>query len=184
MISDEQLALQLKQGNREALAVLAERHYDALLGYLYRRLWGDRALAEDLAQETFMRVLSASQQYQYPRPFKAWLYAIALNLVRNHHASADTRRVVAVPDTEDDVLPLVEEDGAGEAILLAQDENNAVIAALAALPETQREVILFYYYAALDMPAIAEALDIPLGTVKSRMAAGIKRLREGMKEAL
>lgn len=177
MITDEQLALQLQQGHRAALATLVERHYDALLGYLYRMMSGDRALAEDLVQETFLRVLTAVQQYQHPRPFKPWLYAIATNLARNHYKRADTRHT----DSVDDDLEC--EDGdVPEDVLLARDEVQAVIAALAALSDEQREVIVLYYYQSLEGPEIAAALNIPLGTVRSRLAAGVRRLRQWMEQ--
>lgn len=177
MITDEQLALQLQQGHRAALATLVERHYDALLGYLYRMMSGDRALAEDLVQETFLRVLTAVQQYQHPRPFKPWLYAIATNLARNHYKRADTRHTDSVDDD------LEGEDGdVPEDVLLARDEVQAVIAALAALSDEQREVIVLYYYQSLEGPEIAAALNIPLGTVRSRLAAGVRRLRQWMEQ--
>jgi RNA polymerase sigma-70 factor, ECF subfamily len=177
VISDEALALQLQQGQRTALGTLVERHYDALLGYLYRMMSGDRALAEDLVQETFLRVLSAVGQYQHPRPFKPWLYAIATNLARNHYKRADTRRTLEA--NEDDEI------GAGdapEAVFLEHDEVQAVIAALATLSDEQREVIVLYYYQSLEGGEIAAALGIPLGTVRSRLAAGVRRLRQWMEE--
>ena len=92
MATDEQLAQQLQQGDQGALSVLVERHYDPLLGYLYRLTRGDRSLAQDLAQETFLRALRGIAGYISPRPFKPWLYAIATNLARNHYTRADTRR--------------------------------------------------------------------------------------------
>src|SRR5690348_4545040 len=91
-VSDEQLAQQLQDGDRAALTALVERHYDPLLGYLYRLARGDRPLAQDLAQETFLHALRGITHYTYPRPFKPWLYAIATNLARNHYNRADTRR--------------------------------------------------------------------------------------------
>ena len=82
MQTDEQLARQLQRGDTQALAQLVERHHSPLLGFLYRLTGGDRALAEDLVQDTLLRVLRTSQQYHAARPFKPWLYAIALNVAR------------------------------------------------------------------------------------------------------
>ena len=178
MISDEALALELQQGRQTALTALVERHYEPLLGYLYRMMSGDRALAEDLVQETFLRALSGIAQYQHPRPFKPWLYAIATNLARNHYKSADTRYTLAAD--EDGVVS--GEWDAPEEALLAEDEVQTVIAALASLPDDQREVIVLYYYQSLEGAAIAAALGIPLGTVRSRLAAGVRRLRRWMEE--
>src|SRR5215475_1657683 len=101
MLSDEQLAKQLQQGDRAALTALVERHYDPLLGYLYRMTRGDRSLAQDLVQETFLRVLRGISGYSTPRPFKPWLYAIATNLVRNYYTSADLRRTDNSLEDED-----------------------------------------------------------------------------------
>jgi RNA polymerase sigma-70 factor, ECF subfamily len=103
--TDEELALRLQQGDRTTLTTLVARHYDALLGYLYRMTGGDRSLAEDLAQETFLRALRAIEQYRRDYRFKPWLYAIATNLARNHYNRADTRRTRSV-EAEDDDLSL------------------------------------------------------------------------------
>lgn len=173
--SDEQIAHQLQQGNRAALTELVERHYDPLMGYLYRMTRGDRALAQDLAQETFLRALRGIGGYAYPRPFKPWLYAIATNLARNHYTSADTRRTESADEHADYAA-----DDTPDAALLEQDEAQAVIGALDGLPDHQREVIVLYFYQSLSLQAIADALDIPLGTVKSRLSIGVKRLRERM----
>ena len=176
--SDEQVAQQLQGGDRAALTLLVERHYDPLLGYLYRLTRGDRALAQDLAQETFLRVLRGISGYAAPRPFKPWLYAIATNLARNHYTSADLRRTDnAVED---------EEYGAEDApdiALLEQAEAQAVIGALDRLPVAQREVIVLYFYQGLPLQAIADTLEIPLGTVKSRLSIGVGRLRKFMAES-
>lgn len=183
MVSDETLAQQLQQGQQQALNELVERHYDALLGYLYRMTGGQRALAEDLTQETFLRVLNAIHQYQHPRPFKPWLYAIATNLARNHYKRADTRYTVAMDD-ESERQP--DTQASQEETLLAEAETQAVIAAviaaLAALTDEQREVIVLYYYQSLDGAEIATALGIPQGTVRSRLAAGVRHLRQWMQE--
>jgi len=177
-ISDEQLAQQLQRGDRAALTALVERHYDPLLGYLYRMTRGERSLAQDLAQETFLRVLRGIASYGFPRPFKPWLYAIATNLARNHYGSADRRRTDNLG--EDDEYGA--EDAPDTAVLEAA-EAEAVIRALDVLAEGQREVIVLYFYQGLPLQAIAEALDIPLGTVKSRLSIGVGRLRKLMTES-
>ena len=174
--TDEQLAQQLQDGDRAALAALVERHYDPLLGYLYRLARGDRSLAQDLAQETFLHALRGIARYTYPRPFKPWLYAIATNLARNHYNRADTRRTDNAAEDQE-----YGTEDAPDHALFEQDEAQAVIAALDSLPDHQREVIVLYFYQSLSQQAIAETLSIPLGTVKSRLSIGVSRLRERMK---
>ncbi|MDX2162159.1 MAG: RNA polymerase sigma factor [bacterium] len=179
VVTDEEYGRRLQTGDRGAVGVLVERHHAALIGYLYRMTGGDSALAEDLAQETFVRVLRFIAQYRYPRPFKAWLYAIATNIARNHYNSADQRHTLSAdpdaPEPPDDSATLDDP-------LIHADDVRAVIRALAALPAHQRETIVLYYYQALSIAEIAETLAVPLGTIRSRLSLGIGRLREKMKE--
>ncbi len=88
--SDEQVMAAVMAGDQAALAALVTRHHSPLLGYLSRLTGGDRPLAEDLVQETFLRVLRQGI-CQPDRPFKPWLYAIATNLARDHFKSAAMR---------------------------------------------------------------------------------------------
>jgi len=178
MHSDEYLALGVQQGRMDDLAALVERHYDALVGYLYRLNGGDRELAEDLIQDTFCRVLRAIQQYRYPRPFKAWLYAIATNLARNHYRRAETRRSFPVDGR---VLAGLAEE-AGEQAVADADEARRAAAMLAALPEHQREVVVLRYGQEMALGEIAAVLHIPVGTVKSRLSLGLRRLRSLMEQ--
>ncbi|NDJ61441.1 MAG: RNA polymerase sigma factor [Chloroflexi bacterium] len=175
--TDEQLALQLQRGDQSAVDPLVERHYDPLLGYLYRMLDGDRPLAEDLVQETFLRVLRGISGFDSSRRFKPWLYAIATNLARSHYTRAETRRTITddAPEHADVLDP-------PEAALLADDEARAVSAALRTLPDHQRETLVLYYYGGLSLQAVADTLGIPLGTVKSRLSNGVRRLRQHITE--
>lgn len=179
MVTDEGLALALQGGDTSALDALVERHYDLLIGYLYRLLHGERSLAQDIAQETFLRALRGISRYTHPRPFKPWLYAIATNLARDHYNRADTRRVAPMPEDEH---PALTSDAAADDDLTIIEEARTVIAGLAALPDHQREVIILYFYQDMPLDAIADSLNIPLGTVKSRLSIGISRLRERIKQ--
>jgi RNA polymerase sigma-70 factor, ECF subfamily len=177
-VTDEQLAQQIQQGQPDALTILVEHHYDSLLGYLYRMLSGNRPLAEDLVQETFLRVVRSIDRYTYPRPFKPWLYSIATNLARNYYDSAETRRTtVGIDDVNaPDDAPGIED------VLTHQRNVEHVIAVLDALPDHQREVIILRYYQECSLAEIAEVLKLPVGTVKSRLSIGLSRLRALMEE--
>jgi DNA-directed RNA polymerase specialized sigma24 family protein len=82
-LSDEELMEVLMAGDQAPLRPLVERHHANLLGFLYRMVGGDRQLAEDLVQDTFLRLIR-QRTYAANRPFKPWLYAIASNLARDH----------------------------------------------------------------------------------------------------
>lgn len=181
MLSDEALALGVQQGQSEDLVTLVERHHDALIGYVYRLTGGNRLLSEDLVQEAFLRVWRGIGSYQYPRPFKAWLYAITTNLVRNHLKQADTRRTYSMDDDSLDRLPPTGSDSAEEDVVQAEATHD-VLTMLQTLPDHQREVIVLRYYQELPLEQIAEILGIPLGTVKSRLSIGLRRLRQVMED--
>jgi len=180
LYSDEDLALGIQQGQTDALITLVERHYQGLLGYLYRLTNGNRPLSEDMAQETFLRALRGIGGYAYPRAFKPWLYAIATNLTRNYFSRADTRYTSTV---EDEVLgSIAAQRPSPEESLEDDDEVRELLEALRVLPDEQREIILLRYYEELSLADIAETLDIPLGTVKSRLRLALNRMRVTMEQ--
>jgi RNA polymerase sigma-70 factor (ECF subfamily) len=174
-LSDEQLVRRLMAGDSQALAALVSRHHRPLLGYLYRLTRGDHPLAEDLVQETFVRLLR-QDSYQPDRAFKPWLYAIATNLARDAYRAAARGRAVCLGDAP---LPDLPDAGPGpEERALVADQARAVRDALDQLGEEYRQTLLLRFYQGLRLDEIAVALDIPLGTVKSRLSVGTRRLRE------
>jgi RNA polymerase sigma-70 factor (ECF subfamily) len=137
-----------------------------------------------LVQETFLKLLKSIEQYQYPRPFKPWLYAIATNRARDHFKQADSRRTASAPDEPGFWQARGGQTGSLEQKLVARDsavhQKTAVATALRSLPDHQREVVLLRYYQDFSLADISAALDIPLGTVKSRLSLATKRLRQIM----
>ena len=164
-------------GNRAALAVLVGRYHAPLLGYLYRLVGGDRPLAEDLVQETLLRLLR-QRTYQSKRPFKPWLYTIATNLSRDHFKSAAVRQSLRRRDYDDALLLQVRDQAASpEVRALEAEQSGEVRLALAHLREEYRVVILLRFYQGFTLQEIAETLHIPMGTVKSRLSVAVRTLR-------
>jgi len=173
MRSDEELAQGIQQGNQADMTELVERYYDALLRYLYRLCAGRQNLAEDMVQETFLRALRKIALYDPQRPFKPWLYAIATNIARNYHQKADTRFTENPAENSDFVDPQSQPESK---VMQAEAAEN-VANALTQLPDHQREVVVLFYYEDMPQKDIAAILNIPIGTVKSRLSLGLKRLR-------
>jgi RNA polymerase sigma-70 factor (ECF subfamily) len=169
-MDDNSAARRAQTGDRAAFTLLVERHYDALVGYLYRLTDGDRAAAHDLAQEAFVRAWRNLAQYQPARPFKAWLYGIALHCARESRNRADARRVQDWDEAYDPAAPPDDDDDA-----------QAVRAALAELPPHQREAVMLVYYGGFSLQEAADTLSIPLGTVKSRLSLAVGRLRAALR---
>ncbi len=175
--SDAQLARRVQCGHTSDLAPLVERHHSPLLGFLYRLTGGDRPLAEDLTQETFLRALRSIQQYQTSRPFKPWLYAIAVNVARDHFKRAETRHAITL--TDDELLALPDPIDLEETIVM---DGPRLAAAISALPVHQREAIILRYYQDLSLAEMASVSAIPIGTVKSRLSLGLRQLRLWLKD--
>src|SRR5579863_3754589 len=175
--SDEQLMAAVKAGDQVALATLVSRHHASLLGYLYRLVGGDRPLAEELLQETLLHMLR-QRTYLADRPFKPWLYMIATNLARDHFKSAAVRRCWRSGDSSEEALLQLYDSAAGpEERALAAEQGGEVRVALSQLREEYRVVLLLRFYQGFSLQEIAETLQIPLGTVKSRLSVGLHRLR-------
>jgi RNA polymerase sigma-70 factor, ECF subfamily len=177
--SDEQLMAAVMSGDRAALAVLVSRHHGPLLGYLYRLVGGDRELAQDLVQETLLHVLR-QRTYASDRPFKPWLYTIATNLARDHAKSAQVRyraRNCSEQEEATVLLHVSDSDPGPEERALSAEQGSTVQAALLELSDDYRVVILLRFYQEFSLTEIAQTLQIPLGTVKSRLFVGVHRLR-------
>ena len=156
---------------------LFERHFAATLGFLRRRIGPQ--IAEDLAIETFAVAFGRRGSYD-PRQASArpWLFGIATNLLR-HHRRTERRKLLAYARTgvDPDLAP---DPGyeAAEARMEAQAAGPALALALASLRADERDVLLLYAWADLSYAEIADALGVPVGTVRSRLSRARTRLRE------
>jgi RNA polymerase sigma-70 factor, ECF subfamily len=175
MATDEELFQEWQSGIADALATLVQRHHAPLVGYLYRLL-GDAQQAEDLAQETFFRLVRHASSYRYPHPFLPWLYSIARNLARDYQGSGYQRHVD--PNAE---LPEMLIDDADPQIWVERQELQAdLLNALTQLSFEQREVLSLRFGQQLSVKEIADVLDVPAGTVKSRTFSALRLLRTSL----
>ena len=177
MQSDETLARGVQQGKQADMTELVNRYYAPLLGYLFRLCGGVQLLAEDLVQETFLRMIQKISLYDAERPFKPWLYTIATNIARNHYQRADTRYVDSAAENSE----IIDRQQQPETSVIQMETEHGMMMALSQLPDHQREVVLLFYYEELSQKEIALILNIPVGTVKSRLSLGLKHLRTLMK---
>lgn len=175
-LSDEALVALIARGDENALGELYDRQGRVAFGLAYRVLRDER-LAEDAVQEAFLGVWRTASTFR-PERAKAstWLlthvHRRAVDLVRRE----ERRRADPLVDDERGDLA-ASEGGADEAAWL-RFERERVQGALRRLPDAQREAIELAYYGGYSQSEIAERLGLPLGTIKSRMFAGLSRLRE------
>ncbi|MFD5715230.1 RNA polymerase sigma factor [Streptomyces pharetrae] len=165
----------------EAFAALFDRHADAVHRYAARRLGGE--VADDLVAETFTTAFQQRHRYDPARgagtDARPWLFGIATNLV-GRHRRAEARRFKAmarVPAPADHDEPLA--DRAADRVV-ARAMRRELAAALAALPARHRDVLLLVAWGDLGYGEVAQALGIPVGTVRSRLHRARSKLREAL----
>jgi RNA polymerase sigma-70 factor, ECF subfamily len=186
-MSDEELLLAYRdRADRPAFSELVRRYERELYSYL-RRYLGDASMAEDAFQTTFLQVHLKCDQFEQGRKFRPWLYTIATNQAidaqrRNkRHRSVSLDRNTKQENSDDlgslmDLL--VSKEPAPESRAESTQQRDWIREAVAQLPDTLREAINLVYYQGLKYREAADVLNIPVGTVKSRLHAAILKLNE------
>lgn len=172
-LSDEAIVALIARSHEVALAELYDRYGAAAFG-LARRILRDEALAEDAVQEAFLAIWRGASRF-IPERSKAstWILTLvhrrAVDLVRRE----ERRRTEPLEDTD-----LAGAESSAEDVAWLRFERDRVQVALRQLPDQQREAIELAYYGGFTQSELAERLGQPLGTIKSRMFAGLNRLSE------
>ena len=159
----------------QLFALIFERHYDAVFSYVGRRV--GQGIADEVAAETFLVAFRARQRYDGARPIaRPWLLGIATNLLRHHHRT-EIRRLRAYARLERP-RPSAGELDSADARLDAARARPHLLRALADLSREERDAVLLLAWADLSYEEIANALGIPIGTVRSRLHRARVRMRE------
>jgi RNA polymerase sigma-70 factor (ECF subfamily) len=170
-IDDRLLAARARSGDREAFARLVALYTDRLHAMLLNLVNGDRDLAAELTQEAFVRAFDRLDQFAGGSSFYTWLYRLARN--RALDVLARKRPVAA----GDEALERAASAPSPADAVANEDLRARVREALATLPPDVREILLMREFDGLDYEAIAEALEVPVGTVKSRLSRARAELR-------
>lgn len=185
IVSDEELMLECRKGDMSAFELLVRRYQDALVNYIYYTI-NDYHRAEDLAQETFLRVFKSASRYEPKASFKSWLYTIATNLSRNEIRNRARRNTYFLEDMVDEGEDVYHSEFMIDTryqpdILYEKKERQQLIKkALKQLPENQRLALTLVTYQELSYEEISEILNCSTGAVKSL----IHRARQNMKKLL
>src|SRR5688572_9826876 len=178
--TDEQAMLRVQAtDDHRAFAQLVDR-WEEPIRRLCTRMLGDEHKGEDLKQETFTRLFAKRKDYQPTARFSTFLWRIALNACYDELRRVKRRSESVLDEEDGETLALLEGDGLetgdphSETATL--EEAELVRRALLKLPEIYRSVLVLRHYEGLKLNKIAEILEIPLGTVNSRMAEGLARL--------
>lgn len=171
-INDTELVIKAQNGDRNAYNELVRTHSHGVLNVVYR-MCGNRHLAEDAAQEAFIQAWLKLSSYKPRTSFRSWLYRIAVN------AAIDMLRKEKriLPDEVEDYY-LTDSRSGPESMLASNDRTELVRKAIVALPDASRAVLVLREYEDLSYQEIADSLEIPIGTVMSRLSYARKLLKE------
>ena len=186
-LSDAAIMLRVAAGDESGFNYLAEKYHRPIIHFLFRMV-RNQAIAEELAQEVFLRVYRSRESYRAEAKFTTWLYRIATNLAVNHardtkHERAARNVYLDAPDEETGTTPDVADDEPSvEQQLLREERMKAIRTHVMALPERQRMAVLMHKYQGMDYREICEVLKQSESATKSLLFRAYQTLREKLKD--
>jgi RNA polymerase sigma-70 factor (ECF subfamily) len=185
--SDAAIMLRVAAGDESGFNYLVEKYHRAMIHFLFRMVRNE-AIAEEMAQEVFLRVYRSRESYRAEAKFTTWLYRIATNLAVNyardtrHERAAQTVHLDA-PDEETGTTPDVADDEpSAEQQLLQEERMKAIRTHVMALPERQRLAVLMHKYQEMDYRQIGEVLKLSESATKSLLFRAYQTLRDKLKD--
>jgi RNA polymerase sigma-70 factor, ECF subfamily len=178
---DEWLMAQVANGKREHLEPLIRRYANPLLTFI-RRMVGDQHRSEELFQDVFLTVWVKRRQYQLPRPFKSWLFAIAVNKCRASFRGQALPAFLAMAD--DLPTPPATHEPSPVEKMVATETAALVANAVELLPPQQRAVVVLRVWDGLSYAEIAQVVGRSEGTVRSNMHHGLAAMRKYLEPRL
>ena len=184
--SDAAVMLRVAAGDEAGFNFLVQKHYRAIIHFLFRMVH-NQAVAEEMAQEVFLRVYRSRESYRAEAKFTTWLYRIATNLAVNHARDTRYERSAQTvyldqPDEESGTTPDVADDDPNAEQNMLRDERMAAIRQhVMALPDRQRMAVLMHKYQGMDYRQIGEVLKLSESATKSLLFRAYQTLRDKLK---
>ncbi|WP_260737829.1 RNA polymerase sigma factor [Tunturiibacter lichenicola] len=185
-MDDAAIMLELRTGNMAGFDFLIQKYRKPIIHFMYRMVH-NQAVAEELAQEVFLRVYRSRETYRAEARFSTWLYRIATNLGVNYARDTRHERTASTvyldeADSETGTTPDVADATISvEANLLRQERLNAIRQHVLALPERQRMAVLMHKYEGMDYKQIGDVLKLSESATKSLLFRAYQTLREKLK---
>ena len=185
--TDADVMLAVAAGDEAGYTYLVEKYHRQIIHFLYRMVHNE-AVAEELAQEVFLRVYRSRESYRAEAKFSTWLYRIATNLAVNHARDTKNERMAPTlnlnePDPESGSMPEVADDDLNvEQTMLREERMAAIRMQVKSLPERQRMAVLMHKYQEMDYREIGDVLKLSESATKSLLFRAYQTLRERLKE--
>jgi RNA polymerase sigma-70 factor, ECF subfamily len=187
MLSDAEVMLRVAAGDDGAFDYLVEKFRRPMVSFMYR-MTRNQAVAEELAQEVFLRVYRSRQTYAASAKFTTWLYRIATNLAVNHardtkHERPENTVNIDEPDTETGLtVDVADRSLNAEQVILRRERLAAIRKHVEALPERQQAAVMMHKYQGMDYKQIAGVLNLSESATKSLLFRAYETLREKLRE--
>ncbi len=186
-LSDAEVMLELRSGNMAAFDILLAKYRKPIIHFMFRMVH-NQAVAEELAQEVFLRIYRSRETYRAEARFSTWLYRIATNLGVNHardtrHERSASTVYLDETDAETGTTPdVADSTPSAEANMLRRERMNAIRQHVLALPERQQTAVLMHKYEGMDYKQIGEVLKLSESATKSLLFRAYQTLREKLKD--
>jgi RNA polymerase sigma-70 factor (ECF subfamily) len=186
-LTDAEVMLRVKAGDDAAFDYLVDKFRRAMISFMYR-MAHNQAIAEELAQEVFLRIYRSRHTYAADAKFTTWMYRIATNLAVNHARDSKADRVdqtVSIDESDEETgltIDVADPHLSVEQNLLRRERLAAIRRHVEALPERQRMAVLMHKYQSMDYRQIAEVLKLSESATKSLLFRAYETLRERLKE--
>ncbi len=186
-LNDAQIMLRVKGGDDSAFEYLVQKYRRPMLSFMYR-MAHNSAVAEDLAQEVFLRVYRSREKYEASAKFTTWLYRIASNLAVNHardtrHQRPENTVSLDEPDQESGLtMDLPDNSLTAEEEIVRRERLAAIRKRVEELPERQKMALIMHKYQQMDYRQIAEVLKLSESAIKSLLFRAYETLRVQLKE--
>lgn len=182
--SDEKLMFESQNGDNKAFDIIVQRYKDRLTNFIYRYI-GNYDDADDIVQDTFVRVYTSKHLYKEIAKFSTWVYTIAINIAKTKVIR--DKKVIKTPlivgtDDEQWELDLIDEDASPESKANSMLLNKYIQDALLSINELYRELVILRDVENFSYEEIVEMTGLPMGTVKSRINRGREKLQEILKD--
>lgn len=174
-LSDEELLVSIINGNNDAFNELYSRYKNRLLYYFYRMLSQEKEIAKDFTQEIFIKIINKPHLYNPKMKFSTWIFSVANNMCKNEYRRLDVRKNIISCDNPDafntEELKNENHEPAIQLIFKQLEQFN----------ESHKSAFLLKYREGFSIEEISEILELPVGTIKSRLYYTRKKLQENIK---
>jgi RNA polymerase sigma-70 factor (ECF subfamily) len=168
--SDEYLIERVAAGHAAAFDELYQRYGQKMFSYFFRLLWKNKELAEDATQELFVKIFKNAAGFETQRSFSTWIYSIASNICKNEYRQAEMKQSKLKLVRQPDAVPASNPD--------MKRFKEAVFSSVQELPEEKKLLYVLRFQENLSVPQISEIMNMPEGTIKSRLFYLMKEMKE------